>query len=109
MGINCTYSWFCSTVSPTDKQDDVAVKSDDDDGLSDCSYGRGGDYLLPAFPLISETSPPTDVPVDDTSSLPDAVLSDSSNSPLVSSPDSPILNSDGLVNFVQSVPDPPRH
>ena len=109
MGINCTYSWLCSTVSPTDEQDDVAVESDDNDGLSDCSYGRGGDYLLPAFPLISETSPPTDVPVDDTSSLPDAVLSDSSNSPLVSSPDSPILNSDDLVNFVQSVPDPPRH
>lgn len=49
LGINCTYSWFCSTVSPTDKQDDVAVESDDNDGLSDCSYGRGGDYLLPTF------------------------------------------------------------
>ena len=39
LGINCTYSWVCSTVSPTDEQDDVAVESDDDDGLSDCSYG----------------------------------------------------------------------
>ena len=109
MGIKCTYSWFCSTVSPTDEQDDVAVESDDGDGLSDCSYGRGEDYLLPASPLFSETSPPADVPADESSSLPDAVLSDSSDSPLVSSPDSPILNSDGLVNSVQSVPDPPRH
>ena len=109
MGIKCTYSWFCSTISPTDEQDDVAVESDDDDGLSDCSYGRGGDYLHPASPLFSETSPPADVPVDETPSLPDAVLSDSSDSPLDSSPDSPILNSDGLVNSVQSVPDPPRH
>ena len=25
MGINCTYSWFCSTVSWTDEQEDVAV------------------------------------------------------------------------------------
>ena len=58
LGINCTYSWFCSTVSPTEEQDDVAVESDDDDGLSDCSYGRGGDYLLPASPLISETPSP---------------------------------------------------
>ena len=33
MGINCTYSWFWSTVSPTDEQDDVVVESDDDDGL----------------------------------------------------------------------------
>ena len=102
MGIKCTYSWFCSTVSPTDEQDDVAVESDDDDGLSDCSYGR-------MAPLFSETSPPADVPADESSSPPDAVLSDSSDSPLVSSPDSPILNSDGLVNSVQSVPDPPRH
>ena len=109
MGIKCTYSWFCSTISPTDEQDDVAVESDDDDGLSDCSYGRGGDYLRPASPLFSETSPPADVPVDETPSPPDAVLSDSSDSPLDSSPDSPILNSDGLVNSVQSVPDPPRH
>ena len=109
LGINCTYSWFCSTVSPTDEQDDVAVESDDDDGLSDCSYGQGADYLLPASPLISETPSPADVPVDDTSSLPNAVLSDSSNSPLVSSPDSPVLNTDGLVKSVQSVPDPPRH
>ena len=91
------------------QQDDVAVESDDDDGLSDCSYGQGADYLLPASPLISETPSPADVPVDDTSSLPDAVLSDSSNSPLVSSPDSPVLNTDGLVKSVQSVPDPPRH
>ena len=108
LGINCTYSWFCSTVSPTDEQDDVAVESDDDDGLSDCSYGQGADYLLPASPLISETPSPADVPVDDTSSLPDAVLSDSSNSPLVSSPDSSVLNTDGLVKSVQSVPDPTR-
>ena len=109
LGINCTYSWFCSTVSPTDEQDDVAVESDDDDGLSDCSYGQGADYLLPASPLISETPSPADVPVDDTSSIPDAALSDSSDSPLVSSPDSPVLNTDGLVKSVQSVPDPPRH
>ena len=109
LGINCTYSWFFSTASPTDEQDDVAVESDDDDGLSDCSYGRGADYLLPASPLISETPSPADVPVDDTSSIPDAVLSDSSDSPLVSSPDSPVLNTDGLVKSVQSVPDPPRH
>ena len=102
MGIKCTYSWFCSTVSPTDEQDDVAVESDDDDGLSNCSYGR-------MAPLFSETSPPADVPADESSSPPDAVLSDSSDSPLVSSPDSPFLNSDGLVNSVQSVPDPPRH
>ena len=53
LGINCTYSWVCSTVSPTDEQDDVAVESDDDDGLSHCSYGRSADYLLPASPLIS--------------------------------------------------------
>ena len=109
LGINCTYSWFCSTVSPTDEQDDVAVESDDDDTLSDCSYGRGADYLLPSSPLISETPSPADVPVDDTSSIPDAALSDSSDSPLVSSPDSPVLNTDGLVKSVQSVPDPPRH
>ena len=109
MGIKCTYSWFFSTVSPTDEQDDVAVESDDDDGLSNCSYGRGGDYLLPASPLFSETSPPADVPVDETPSLPDAVLSDSSDLPLDSSPDSPILNSNGLVNSVQSVPDPLQH
>ena len=109
MGIKCTYSWFCSMVSPTDEQDDVAVESDDDDGLSNCSYGRGGDYLLPASPLFSETSPPADVPVDETPSLPDAVLSDSSDLPLDSSPDSPILNSNGLVNSVQSVPDPLQH
>ena len=49
------------------------------------------------------------MPVDDTSSPPDDVLSDSSDSPLVSSPDSPVLNTDGLVKSVQSVPDPPRH
>ena len=102
LGINCIYSWFSPTVSPTDEQDDVAVDSDDDDGLSDCSYGRGTDYLLPASPLISETPSPTDVPIDDTSSLPD---DDSS----LSSPDSPVLNTDGLVKSVQSVPDPPRH
>ena len=42
------------------------------------------------------------MPVDDTSSPPD---DDSS----VSSPDSPILDTDGLVKSVQSVPDPPRH
>ena len=95
-------------VSPTDEQDDVAVESDDDDTLSDCSYGRGADYLLPSSPLISETPSPADVPVDDTSSLPDAVLSNSSNSPLVSSPDSSVLNTDGLVKSVQSVPDPTR-
>ena len=104
LGINCIYSWFSPPVSPTDEQDDVAVESDDDDGLSDCSYGRGADYLLPASPLIS----PADVPVDDTS-IPDAVLSDSSDSPSPSSPDSPVLNTDGLVKSVQSVPDPPRH
>ena len=109
LGINCIYSWFCPTVSPTDEQDDVAVESDDEDGLSDCSYGRGADYLLPASPLISETPSPADVPVDDTSSIPDAVLSDSRDSPLVSSPDSPVLNTDGLVNSFQSVPDPPQH
>ena len=102
LGINCIYSWFSPTVSPTDEQDDVAVDSDDDDGLSDCSYGRGADYLLPASPLISETPSPADVPIDDTSSLPD---DDSS----LSSPDSPVLNTDGLVKSVQSVPDPPRH
>ena len=102
LGINCIYSWFCPTVSPTDEQDDVAVESEDDDGLSDCSYGRGADYLLPASPLMSETPSPANVPVDD-------VLSDSGDSPLDSSPDSPILNSDGLVKSVQSVPDPPRH
>ena len=109
LGINCTYSWVCSKVSPTDEQDDVAVESDDDDGLSDCSYGRGADYLRPASPLFSETPSPADVPVDDTSSIPDAVLSDSSDSPLPSSPDSPVLNTDGLLKSVQSVPDPPRH
>ena len=49
------------------------------------------------------------MPVDDISSLPDAVLSDSSDSPLVSSPDSLVLNSDGLVNSFQSVPNRPRH
>ena len=102
LGINCIYSWFCPTVSPTDEQDDVAVESEDDDGLSDCSYGRGADYLLPASPLMSETPSPANVPVDD-------VLSDSGDSPLDSSPDSPILNSDGLVKSVQSVPDPPLH
>ena len=102
LGINCTYSWVCSTVSPTDEQDDVAVESDDDDGLSDCSYGRGADNLLPTSPLISETPSPADVPVDDTSSPPD---DDSS----ISSPDSSILNTDGLVKSVQAVPDPPRH
>ena len=85
------------------------MESDDDDGLSHCSYGRGTDYLLPASPLISETPSPPDVPVDDTSSPPDDDLSDSSDSPLVSSPDSPVLNTDGLVKSVQSVPDPPRH
>ena len=85
------------------------MESDDDDGLSDCSYGRGGDYLLPASPLISETPSPANVPVDDISSPPDAVLSDSSDSPLLSSPDSLVLNSDGLANSVQSVPDPLRH
>ena len=102
LGINCTYSWFCSTVSPTDEQDDVAVDSEDDDGLSNCSYGRGADYLLPASPLISESPHPADVPIDDTSSLPG---DDSS----LSSPDSAVLNTDGLVKSVQSVPDPPRH
>ena len=109
LGINCIYSWFSPPVSPTNQQDDVAVESDDDDGLSDCSYGRGADYLLSASPLISETPSPAVVPVDDTSSVPDAVLSDSSDSPLLSSPDSPVLNTDGLVKSVQSVPDPPRH
>ena len=101
LGINCIYSWFSPPVSPTDEQDDVAVDSDDDDGLSDCSYGRGADYLLPASSLSSETPSPADGPADDTSSPPD---DDSS----VSSPDSPILDTDGLVKSVQSVPDPPR-
>ena len=105
LGINCIYSWFSPPVSPTDEQDDVAVESDEDDGLSDCSYGRGADYLLPVSPLISET--PSPVPVDDTSSVP--VLPDSSDSPLPSSPDSPVLNTDGLIKSAQSVPDPPRH
>ena len=105
LGINCIYSWFSPPVSPTDEQDDVAVESDEDDGLSDCSYGRGADYLLPVSPLISET--PSPVPVDDTPSVP--VLSDSSDSPLPSSPDSPVLNTDGLIKSAQSVPDPPRH
>ena len=105
LGINCIYSWFSPPVSPTDEQDDVAVESDEDDGLSDCSYGRGADYLLPVSPLLSET--PSPVPVDDTSSVP--VLSDSSDSPLPSSPDSPVLNTDGLIKSAQSVPDPPRH
>ena len=109
LGINCTYSWFVSTGSPTDEQDDVAVESDDDNGLSDCSYGHGADYLLPASPLFSETPSSTDVPVDGTSSPPDAVLSDPSDSPLLSSPDSPVLNTDGLVKSVQSVSAPPRH
>ena len=108
LGINCIHSWFSPPVSPTDEQDDVAVESDDDDGLSDCSYGRGADYLLPASPLISETPSPANVPVDDTS-IPDAVFSDSSDSPSPSSPDSPVLNTDGLVKSVQYVPDPPRH
>ena len=107
LGINCIYSWFSPPVSPTDEQDDVAVESDNDDGLSDYSYGRDADILLPASPLISETLSPADVPVDDTSSIPDAVPSDSSDSP--SSLDSPVLNTDGLVKSVQSVPDPPRH
>ena len=109
LGINCTYLWLVSTISPTDEQDDIAVESDDDDGLSDCSYGRVADYLLPASPLFSETPSPADVPVADTSSPPDAVLSDPSDSPLLSSPDSPVLHTDGLVKSVQSVPDPPRH
>ena len=100
LGINCTYSWLVSTISPTDEQDDIAVESDDDDGLSDCSYGRGADYLLPASPLFSETPSPADVPVADTSSPPDAVLSDPSDSPLLSSPDSPVLNTDGLIKSV---------
>ena len=102
LGINCIYSWFSPPVSPTDEQDDVAVDSDDDDGLSDCSYGRGADFLLPASSLFSETPSPAGGPADDTSSPPD---DDSS----VSSPDSPILDTDGLVKSVQSVPDPPRH
>ena len=109
LGINCIHSWFSPPVSPTDEQDDVAVESDDDDGLSDCSYGRSADYLLPASPLISETPSPANVPVDNTSSIPDAVFSDSSDSPSPSSPDSPVLNTDGLVKSVQYVPDPPRH
>ena len=109
LGINCIYSWFSPPISPTDEQDDVAVESDNDDGLSDCSYGRDADILLPASPLISETLSPADVPVDDTSSIPDAVPSDSSDSPSLSSLDSPVLNTDGLVKSVQSVPDPPRH
>ena len=46
------------------------------------------------------------MPADEISSLHDAVLSDSSDSPSVSLPDSPILNSDGLLNSVESVPDP---
>ena len=92
-----------------DEQEDVAVESDDDDGLSNCSYGRREDYLLPASPLTSETSPPADVPADEISSLHDAVLSDSSDSPSVSLPDSPILNSDGLLNSVEPVPDPLRY
>ena len=57
MGINCTYSRFCSTVSRTDEQEDVIVASDEDDRLSNCSYGRSEDYLLPtASPLISEST-----------------------------------------------------
>ena len=51
---------------------------------------------------MSETPSPADVPVDD-------VISDSGDSPLDSSPDSPILNSDGLVKSVQPVPNPLRH
>ena len=45
------------------------------------------------------------MPVDDTSSIPDAALFDSSDSPLVSS----VLNTDALIKSVQSVPDPLQH
>ena len=106
LGINCTYSWVCSKVSPTDEQDDVAVDSDHDDGLSNCSYGRDADVLSPTSPLFSVIPFPADVPINDPSPIPDAVLSDASDSP---SPDSPVLNTDGLVKSVQSAPDPPRH
>ena len=72
--------------------------------MSDCSYGHGKDYLLPtACPLFSESA------AAEISTPPDAILSGSSDSPSVSLPDSPILNSDGLLNSVQSVPDPLRH
>ena len=57
MGINCTYSCFCSTVSRTDEQEDVTVESDEDDRLSDCLCCRSKDYLLStASPLISESA-----------------------------------------------------
>ena len=49
------------------------------------------------------------MPTAEISTPPDAILSGSSNSPSVSLPDSPILSSDGLLNSLESVPDPPRH
>ena len=56
--------------------------------------------------IYSWFSPPVS-PTDEQDDV--AVDSDSSDSPLLSSPDSPVLNTDGLVKSVQSVPESPRH
>ena len=98
MGVNCDYSWFFPTIAPTDE-------------LAD---GRGEECLplssaLPAIPYISAVSERSPSPVV----LPTADATPSCSNDLsatdISSPVSPMLNSDGLLTLIASLPDPPQH
>ena len=93
--------------------EDVTVDSAEDDE-SDCSYGHNKEYLplvpvlLAASRTISKIFAPPDVSPA-ASVLPSCFNNSPSSSPAVSLADSPILNSNGLLNPVESLPDPPHH
>ena len=85
-----------------------------EDDASDCSYGHNKEYLplvsvlLAASRTISEIFAPPDVSPA-ASVLPSCFNNSPSSSPALSLADSPILNSNGLLNPVESLPDPPHH
>ena len=93
--------------------EDVTVDSAEDD-VSDCSYGHNKEYLplvpvlLAASRTISKIFAPPDVSPA-ARVLPSCFNNSPSSSPAVSLADSPILNSNGLLNPVESLPDPPHH
>ena len=98
MGVSCDYSWFFPTIAPKDE-------------LAD---GRGEECLplssaLPVIPYISAVSERSPSPFV----LPtaDATPSCSNDLPAtdISSPVSPMLNSDGLLTLIASPLDPPQH
>ena len=111
--MNCNYSWFFLSVLQTDELEDVTVDSAEDD-ISDYSYGHNKEYLplisvlLAASTTISKIFAPPDVSPA-TNVLPTCFNDSPSSSPAVSLADFPILNSNGILNPVESLPDPPHH